>query len=80
MKTIAVKLPDELFARLDEASRRKSLGRSAVVRQALIHYLEADAGKPATGSFAQQAAAFAGCVEGPSDLSHGKRHMKGYGR
>jgi predicted transcriptional regulator len=80
VKNIAVKLPEDLFARLDAVSKRRSVGRSSVVRKALQRFLEADTERSATGSFAQQAARFAGCFKGPRDLSHARRHMKGYGR
>jgi metal-responsive CopG/Arc/MetJ family transcriptional regulator len=80
VKNIAVKLPEDLLARLDAVSKRRSVGRSSVVRKALQRFLEANAERSATGSFAQQAASVAGCFKGPRDLSHAPRHMKGYGR
>lgn len=80
MRNIAVKLPEDLLARLDAVSKRRAVGRSSVVRKALQLFLETNAESPGTGSFGQQAASVAGCFKGPRDLSHGPRHMKDYGR
>ncbi len=80
MKNIAVKLPEDLLARLDAVSNRRSAGRSSVVRKALQRFLDAAAEGPAVGSFADQAADLAGSFKGRRDLSHARRHMKGYGR
>lgn len=80
MRTIAVKIPDELLARLDALSKRRSVRRSTLVRQALQQFLDSDGASDSTGSFAQQAAHFAGCFEGPRDLSCARKHMKDFGR
>jgi len=79
MKNIAVKLPEDLLARLDAVARRRPRGRSGVVRSALERFLAEEEGtRP--GSFAERARALAGSVSGPRDLSTAKKHLKGYGR
>ncbi len=34
----------------------------------------------AAGSCLAMASDLIGCVDGPTDLSHGKKHMRGFGR
>lgn len=80
MRNIAVKLPRDLLARLDALSKRRSVRRSTLVRQALQQFLESDGARNSAGSFAEQAAHVAGCFEGPRDLSHAAKHMKDFGR
>lgn len=79
MKTVAIKLPDEMLARVDRVSRERKLARSEVIREALRRHLEAAPGL-ASGSFAERARRYLGSVKGPRDLSHDERHMKDYGR
>ena len=80
MKTVAVKLPEEMLARVDRVSRERKQGRSEVIRDALRRHLEMAPGL-ASGSFAARAERYLGSVKGgPRDLSHDQRHMKDYGR
>jgi metal-responsive CopG/Arc/MetJ family transcriptional regulator len=79
MKSVAVKLPEDLLARLHPVSRRAA-GRSSVVRKALRRFLENVEETAAGTSFAEQAAGAAGCFKGPRHLSHSFRHMRDYGR
>jgi len=79
MATLTVKLPDALQARLAEAVRRRGSNRSAWVRDAIEAALAEDRGTK-KGSALDQAVDLAGCVTGPADLSHGKRHLRGFGR
>jgi predicted transcriptional regulator len=76
---MAIKLPDGLLRRLDEAARARGTTRSALVRDVLEDLLRAE-GASQKASFTAQAADLAGCAEGPADLSYGKRHLRGYGR
>jgi hypothetical protein len=80
VKTIAVKLPDDLLARLDAVGKRKSLNRSVLVRTALQRFLESAAHNTPPGSFLELAGSAVGCVKGPRDLSYAPRHMKGFGK
>ena len=79
MKTLSVKLPPALDHQLEALAARRSIGKSALVREALSHYL-ASSTRPSAGSFRSLAADIAGCVEGPSDLSVSAKHLEGYGR
>jgi Ribbon-helix-helix protein, copG family len=79
MKTVSLKLPPALDSQLGMLARRRSVGKSALIREALVRYVAAGP-QPAGGSFLALAGHLAGCVEGPSDLSVNAEHLKGYGR
>ncbi len=51
------------------------MSKSALVREALEAYIRNEK-KPLPGSCLELAKDLVGCVEGPPDLSFGKRHMK----
>ncbi len=76
-KTITVKLPRPLAARLGARVEKQQITQSALVREALERYLRDDDERGP--SFLELAKDLAGCVEGPEDLSSNKKHLKGYG-
>ena len=75
---MTLKVPEALEGRIAAAARKRGESKSALVRRAVDRLLAREA--PLPGSFAELAAEFAGCVEGPGDLSTNPNHMKGYGR
>lgn len=79
MKTLTLKLPHELDAKLAATARRRDTTKSDVVRQALAVYLNGgdNAGK---GTFLELAADLVGSVEGPGDLSHNPKYMDDFGK
>ncbi len=79
MKSLSLKLPDVLDAKLAAVARRRGASKSAVVREALEAYV-AHGGKVVPGSALDLARDLAGCLEGPGDLSYNKWHMRGFGR
>jgi Arc/MetJ-type ribon-helix-helix transcriptional regulator len=79
MKTVSLKLPEDLDARLESTARRRSWSKSEVVRRALTRFLPSDE-RSAGPSFADKAASLVGCVEGPEDLSSNPQRLRGYGR
>ena len=79
MKTISLKLPDGLDARLGAIARNARKSKSAVVREAIEVYLDQPPQR-SDGSCADRSRDLAGCLEGPRDLSSNKRHLRGYGR
>ena len=79
MKTISLKLEEELDARLTAVARRRGEPRSALVREALRVYLDTT-GDSAAGSCLELVADLAGCVKGPRDLSNNAEHLRGYGQ
>lgn len=79
MKTIALKLPDELLRKIERAANRTGETRSAVMRGVLEEFL-AGQSKETMGSCLDLARDLAGCVQGPEDLSKDSTHMERYGR
>jgi metal-responsive CopG/Arc/MetJ family transcriptional regulator len=79
MRTLSVKLPDALDAKLTAAARRRNTTRSSVVRKALEAALRDDR-KPRHDSALDLARTLVGCIEGPSDLSINKAYFKPFGR
>jgi len=79
MKTLSLKLPETLAARLTAAARNSGRTKSALVREVLEDYLANDKGVRA-GSCLELIADLVGCVEGPGDLSFNKKHMRGFGQ
>lgn len=76
VKTLSIKVPASLSARVVKLAKRRKSTVSAVVRDALERYA------PAEGtSFADAAREFIGCLDGgPGDLATNPRHLKGFGR
>lgn len=83
MKTLSVKLPKGLHAKLAAAARRRKTTQSALAREALEEYLAGANGaqKGLVGLSAYEVAPhLAGCLDsGISDLSTNKKHMEGFG-
>jgi len=79
MRTITVKLPEPLAARLRVTVRKRSTTQSAVVREALEAHL-GQSSVSGAGSGLDLVRDLAGSVNGPPDLSTNRRHLRGYGR
>lgn len=79
MKTLSLKLPDEMARVLEHRARSQGTTKSEILREALANYL-ARCPLPGKGSFLDLAGDLVGCLEGPGDLSHNKEYFKGYGR
>jgi predicted transcriptional regulator len=75
MRTISLKLPEELDQRLTDLAEQRGLSRSAIIREALESFT-ARSGESVTS----RAGELVGSLEGPSDLSANPRHLQGYGR
>jgi metal-responsive CopG/Arc/MetJ family transcriptional regulator len=74
VKTVSVKLTDDLARALNELARRRTTSRSAVVREALAKLT----GRP-KGSVTAVAGTLVGSLQGPRDLATSRKHMAGYG-
>ena len=79
MKTLSLKLPDELAARVSAVAKRMGSNKSEILRNALEAYLENEPTQR-EGSALEVAGDLAGALEGPKDLSHQDSHMHGYGK
>jgi hypothetical protein len=79
MKTLSLKLPDDIARVLEDRARSLRTTKSEILREALTGYF-AQSPPPGKGSFLVQAGDLVGCLEGPGDLSYNKEHLAGYGR
>ena len=79
VKTISVKLPDGVDARLSAEAQRRRVTKSAIVRAAIEDALARN-GKARGGSALALAKGLAGCLSGPGDLSTSKARLAGFGR
>ena len=77
MHTLSLKLPADLFHRINAAILKGGMTKSTLIRQALEHYL--DEPHVQTGSFLDLAGNLCGAVSGPKDLASHSKHMEGYG-
>lgn len=78
MKTITLKLPEFLEARLNHTAQKSGLSKSEIVRRALDAYFSREQTVP-SGSFLDLARDMAGAIAGPADLSTNKSYLDGYG-
>ncbi len=78
MKTLSLKLPDELDVRVGAVAKQRGSSKSEVVRNALEAYLAGEA-PTFSGSALDLAGNLVGALEGPVDLSYHQKHMRGYG-
>jgi metal-responsive CopG/Arc/MetJ family transcriptional regulator len=80
MKTISVKVSDELAARLEREARQRGCIKSDVVRDALKLYLGRNASdQHRRVSALDLAGTLAGCLAGPVDLATNPVHSEGFG-
>ena len=79
MKTVSLKMPEDLEMQLSEAARRMGRSKSLLVRMALSEFLPRRS-RSSGRSFLARARDLAGCVAAAPDLSTNKRRLRGYGR
>jgi len=79
MKTLSLKLPESLLAKLTSTARERGESRSALVREAIETFIAGDNHVP-KGSCLDLSKDLVGCVKGPADLSFDKKRMRGYGQ
>lgn len=79
MKTISLKLPEALDAKLTAFAPNRGERKSDVVRQALEAHLAHASGTP-KGSCLDLARDLVGSVKGPADFSFNKEHLKDLGK
>ena len=81
MKTLTVKVPDELGVRLEKRARRLGLSKSAIVRESIEKELERSVKVEEEPSAYDLMKEGIGCIDsGVSDLASNPRHMEGFGR
>jgi len=80
MKTVSLKLPSGLNAKLERAAKQRGQSKSAIVRAALEGFLNGATTKVRTPSALDLAGDLVGCVQGPGDLSTNPKYMEGFGK
>ncbi len=78
MKTLSLKLPAELEAKLARIALEQEVSKSSLVREAIAEYVR-EPSSPTEGSFLAQARDLGGCVEAVEDLSTNPAHLRGLG-
>jgi metal-responsive CopG/Arc/MetJ family transcriptional regulator len=79
MKTLTVKVPEDLDLKLAAAAAKRGESKSDLIRTALESIVRANE-TITPNSCLDLAKDIVGAVEGPSDLSYNKEHLKGYGQ
>jgi predicted transcriptional regulator len=79
MRSISLKLPDELHARLTQASSQRGTAKSDLIRDALESYLAGERNGVQI-SCADLADDLIGSISGPTDLASNPKHLEGYGQ
>lgn len=77
MRTISLKLPDDLLAELEREAKARRVTKSVLVRESLKTALRRH---PRAASCFDLARDLAGSVKGlPRDLAHNPKYMRGFG-
>jgi metal-responsive CopG/Arc/MetJ family transcriptional regulator len=79
MKTLSLKLPASLRAKLERAAKQRGQSKSEIVRAALEEFLNGRRSGKQRPSALELAGDLVGCVEGPGDLSTNPKYMEGFG-
>ncbi len=75
MKTISVKIPEELDLKLTTVAAKRRESKSALIRTALDHFVKSSE-TITSNSCLDLAKELNGSVEGPSDLSYNKKYLQ----
>ena len=79
MKTLTVKVPEDLDLKLAAMAAKRGESKSNLIRTALEAIVNANE-RIVPNSCLDLAKDIVGSVEGPPDLSYNKEHLKGYGQ
>ena len=80
MRTISLKLPDDLLAQLADQARARKITRSSLIRESLTKALRGQPSSRARSCY-DVARHLAGSVKGlPEDLADNPKYMQGFGQ
>ena len=80
MRTISLKLPDDLLAQLESEAKTRRVTKSWLVRESLEKALRRPSRSGAASCY-DLARDLAGSVKGlPKDLAHNPKYMQGFGQ
>lgn len=79
MKTLTIKVPDELFAEIASAAKARNVAKSEIVRERLVQdRVPARGRKASLWSRMEDLVIHTDSL--PADLSSNKAHLSGYGK
>ena len=78
MRTMSLKLPDDMDERLEARARGLGTTKSEITREALARLLESERA-PGLSCF-DLVRDLVGTARGPGDLASNKKRLRGYGR
>ena len=79
MKSLSMRLPEALDAKLSALAKKRGEPKSEVAREAIEVFVNGN-GVRSELSCHDLAKDLAGCAAGPADLATNKKHLRGYGR
>jgi hypothetical protein len=79
MKSISLKLPDDIHSKLESLAKQRGAAKSVIIRDALEAYLT-DGKNGARVSCLDLAGDLVGCLDGPPDLATNPKYMRGFGK
>ncbi len=79
MKTLSVKVSEELDLKLAAIAKKMGESKSNLIRTAIEHIVTSNH-DIIFNSCLDLARDLVGSVEGPTDLSHNRKHLAGYGQ
>lgn len=81
MKTLTIKVPDELARRLEQRAKRSGRSKSSLARESIERDLDRDSLLEEPPSVYDLVKDDLGCVDsGVTDLSTNPKHIEGFGR
>jgi hypothetical protein len=78
MKTISLKVPDDIDVKLETRAKRSGKTKSEITREALARFLDAQGASGA--SCLDLVRDLVGTAKGSGDLASNQKYMRGYGR
>lgn len=79
MKTLRIKVSEELDVKLEAVAGQRNESKSSLIRAAIEGLVEDD-GTTMSNSCLDLARDLSGCFEGAEDLSYNKKYLRGYGQ
>lgn len=79
MKTLSLRVPENLDVNLGAAAERRRVSKSSLIRQAVVELLAREEA-PEPGSALAAIEDLVGCVEGPEDLSVNPDYLDDLGK
>ncbi|MGC9450834.1 MAG: ribbon-helix-helix protein, CopG family [Oceanipulchritudo sp.] len=81
MKTLTIKVPEELAIRIEKRARRLGITKSALIRQSIEEEMRGKASVEEAPTAYDLMRRDLGCIEsGTGDLSSNPDHLKGFGK